>query len=284
MFDRYQLTVATGVIISGSIVLAFFEPESRTVSGEADSSTRLAVLELFTSEGCSSCPPADRLLQRISQQSDRIKGKVIVLSWHVDYWNYLGWSDPFSSKTATQRQRRYARRLGTSVFTPQLVVNGLESAVGSRSAEVTEAFNKGQKPRESSVQASIEKVERDSVLVRVRHQKVPTGSTILACLVQKSGQVDVRRGENSGRTLGHVNIVRSVWFGKANAESGKLNVELELPGNLAVENAGIVVLIQDRESDAILGATEVELKSSPVNRESIASKRPLWTPGFSSGI
>jgi len=259
MLNRMLLVVATSLVAAGWFVPDFTHADRKVAAAPTVPAAKFAVLELFTSEGCSSCPPADRLLRRISEQRDKIEGDVFVLSWHVDYWNYLGWSDPFSSKLATQRQRRYAQRLGTSVFTPQLIVNGRESAVGSKSSEVTAAFKQGIQPRRGSLSASIESLQEESVVVSVGHQDAPVGAKILVCLVQKSGQVDVRRGENSGRRLDHVNIVRGVQQASATAEAGTLKVELQLPKGLTAENAAIVVLLEDRSSHRLLAAAETSL-------------------------
>jgi hypothetical protein len=111
------------------------------IGGSADADTRPAVVELFTSQGCSSCPPADKLLGELARRSD-----VLTLAYHVDYWNNLGWKDPFASADATRRQRRYAGALGLSgIYTPQMVVDGAIDAVGSdrRAVEAALAGQRG---------------------------------------------------------------------------------------------------------------------------------------------
>ena len=124
---------------------------------------------------------------------------------------------------------------------------------------MTAAFNKGIQPSRGSIDASVVSVKGDSVVVSVRHGKDPVGATVLICLVQKSGQVDVRRGENSGRTLDHINIVRGVQQARAKSEEATIKAELRLPRGLTAENAEIVVLLEDRSSLQLLAASETSL-------------------------
>ena len=108
-----------------------------SIAPAARAAPKSVVLELFTSQGCSSCPPADALLGQLARRSD-----VIALAWHVDYWDHLGWRDRFASPTATDRQRTYARQLGSDVFTPALVVDGQTIVVGSDRAAIEAAHSR----------------------------------------------------------------------------------------------------------------------------------------------
>lgn len=233
-------------------------------SGERAVSRKVVLLELFTSEGCSSCPPADRLLQQIHDRRDPTDEDVLVLSWHVDYWNYLGWADPFSSAEATKRQRRYAQRLQTTVFTPQLIVNGRHSAVGSRRDDVRTAMAQAARTPLGSVDASVETQPDGSLRITVDCTQTPTGSTVLAGIVQKSAKVDVARGENSGRSLDHINVVRSAQQKVVASGIERLTFEPRLPEGLAVQNASVFVLVQARDSGELLGATQ--FPSLPASR------------------
>jgi hypothetical protein len=165
---------------------------------------RPTVVELFTSEGCSSCPPADALLAELAGRPD-----VLALSFHVDYWDRLGWKDPFSSPDATRRQRGYAELLGlATVYTPQIVVDGRWQAVGSDRSEVDRALG--------SVRRSRDEVP---VALAVDHGRAqitlgPGGDGIAATLLligfDRRHVSAVTRGENDGRTLAHVDVVRSI--------------------------------------------------------------------------
>jgi hypothetical protein len=169
----------------------------RTQAGE-----RPVVVELFTSEGCSSCPPADKLLAELANRPD-----VLALSFHVDYWDRLGWKDPYSSQEATERQNRYATLLHlTSVYTPQIVVDGKRQAVGSDHADVEHALSLARRDRQE--------VPVTLALDHGRAQvKLGTGGDVASASLLLIGfdrrhVSAVKRGENGGRTLSHVNVVR----------------------------------------------------------------------------
>jgi hypothetical protein len=165
---------------------------------------RPIVVELFTSEGCSSCPPADALLTELAGRPE-----LLALSFHVDYWDRLGWKDPFSSPSATQRQQRYADLLGlATVYTPQIVVDGKWQAVASSRAEVERLLDSAQRNRDEV-----------PVTITLDHGKAkialgPGGNGLSAAVVLigfDRRHVDaVARGENAGRTLAHVDVVRSI--------------------------------------------------------------------------
>lgn len=165
---------------------------------------RLTVVELFTSEGCSSCPPADALLAELAGRPE-----VLALSFHVDYWDRLGWKDPFSSPAATERQQRYADLLGlATVYTPQIVVDGKWQAVGSNRAEVQRAIDAARRnPGAVPVALAVDRG-------RARIELGPAGERAAAAVLligfDRRQVSAVARGENSGRTLAHVDVVRSI--------------------------------------------------------------------------
>jgi hypothetical protein len=198
------------------------------------------VLELFTSQGCSSCPPADRLLGELSRDP-----AVIALAWHVDYWNGLGWHDPFSSKLATDRQRAYADRLGEEVYTPALVVAGARIVVGSDPGAVRGAI------REAP--AAPVPVTLVSDAAGLAAEVGAAGRPVSALLVFYEPQhlTDVGRGENGGRQLREYRIVRSAtplgsWDGTAR--------RLSLPPS--PQGLGAAVLVQGTDL-RVLGAGEM---------------------------
>lgn len=165
-----------------------------------------ALVELFTSEGCSSCPPADRLVGDVLKE---YAGKsVYVLSYHVDYWNRLGWKDVYSKAEWSDRQRKYAAlKVAQQIYTPQIIVNGADVMVGSNSVKVHASIN------EALADASDEKLQLKLVGGgRIAYEYIgPVKDHVLQiALVQKEASSDVQSGENSGRTLHHVNIVRSL--------------------------------------------------------------------------
>jgi len=209
----------------------------------------LVVVELFTSQGCSSCPPADALLAVLDKDPN-----VLVLSEHVDYWNHLGWRDPYSSNAFSARQQRYARRFAQDgPYTPQMVVDGRTQFVGSDARQARAAIV--QAGRMVKVTVTLVK-EGDHV--RVIAPKLPAGgkaksAELWVALVRPEGAAHVPRGENAGRTLRHVAIVRSLAkAGTATREEGVAHT-LNLP---PMESGAwrVVAFLQEPEQGAILGA------------------------------
>lgn len=165
------------------------------------------VVELFTSQGCSSCPPADALLRRIAHDP-KLRGRVIPLSFHVDYWNRLGWRDPFSSRQWSQRQADYVRALELdTAYTPQVVVNGTQQMVGSSVFEVYRAIE-AESQRQPGGTIRITRT-RDGADVRARTQRRDV-DLIVVTYDTVAVSTNVTRGENSGKKLVHEGIVRTL--------------------------------------------------------------------------
>jgi hypothetical protein len=184
---------------------------------------RPILVELFTSEGCSSCPPADALLTELAAQPD-----VLALSFHVDYWDRLGWKDPFSSPAATRRQNRYADllRLNT-VYTPQIVVDGKLQAVGSDRSAVEHAL--GAARRSHDEVPVILAVENGRAKITLGDGD-RVGAEVLLVGFDRRHVTDVMRGENSGRALAHVDVVRSIEeVGQIDGRSRMFDVPIRAP-------------------------------------------------------
>jgi len=170
--------------------------------GVASAASRPVVLELFTSEGCSSCPPADAYLSSLAGRAD-----VLPLAFHVTYWNSLGWRDPYSSDTATSRQAMYAARLGGGSYTPEMVVDGRRGMVGSERDEVASAIAAARGEAADPVPIRIERTGSSlSVVLGGGHGR----GRVMLIGFDPRHETHVGRGENSGRTLVESNIVRSL--------------------------------------------------------------------------
>lgn len=208
------------------------------------------VLELFTSQGCSSCPSADALLHQLTEKHDNL----VTLSFHVDYWNYLGWEDPFSSPYNSARQTDYTDVLQERTYTPQLVVNGRQAMIGSRKTEVTQAIKTAlSEPLKHNPTFTAERQE-GKVTISYTVPEVPAGSRVTALLVQPEATSSIKRGENRGRELHHVNVVRAMQHDRA-ATSGKLTVAV--PDGLLAEKLDVVLLVQKTQNQEVIGvATE----------------------------
>jgi hypothetical protein len=211
-----------------------------------------AVLELFTSEGCSSCPSADELLAKIQQKTQ--DKAVYLLAYHVDYWNRLGWKDVFSDAGFSARQRQYGEWLrGTQIYTPQAIVNGQAEFVGSDETALTNAIAKGLAANQATTLEL--KAQQEGKQLRLRYQAtgIPKGSKLLIALVQKNAQSRVKRGENAGRVLSHVQIVRKIQTESLNA-GGTGSSTMELPGNFNAHGWEVLGLVQNRANGRILAA------------------------------
>jgi hypothetical protein len=209
------------------------------------------VVELFTSQGCSSCLPADAFLGELSQRHD-----VIALSLHVDYWDYLGWRDTLGSRDCAQRQRDYARRRGDGqVYTPQVVINGQAERVGSDRQGVLDAIARDlADERRSFIPVAITGGKRELMIevaaASARH--LPAEATVWVISVVPEVVIDVTRGENAGRTVAYSNVVRKImpvgmWHGDA--------LSLMLPKAAILGNATVcAALLQLDGTGPILGA------------------------------
>jgi hypothetical protein len=223
-----------------------------SLAGSTPAAERPPILvELFTSEGCSSCPPADALLARLSASAGP---PVIVLGEHVDYWDHLGWRDPAAAATFTRRQQAYARRLGSSVYTPQVVVGGRAEAVGSSEDEVRSAIAAapaptgrlwarltGDRPEELAVEATWPEGSRADVLLASVQPRLTSA---------------VARGENAGRTLEHVAVVRALTVVGSGTGAFAGRVALP-PRSSGVER--LVLFVQEPDGGPVHAALEVSL-------------------------
>jgi len=174
-------------------------PAADSIARAAPSTPGVHIVELFTSQGCSSCPPADAVLAKLAQRDD-----VVALAFHVDYWNYLGWADPFSSADWTDRQQTYAAVLDHRVYTPQLVVDGRVGMVGSNRLAVDAALAAAPRPAQLAATA---RWQRNHVELTVT---APANASVWLAFYDRSITTDVMRGENAGATLGTTNPVRQL--------------------------------------------------------------------------
>lgn len=209
------------------------------------------VVALYTSEGCSSCPAADATLTALSQTPREDGVAIVPLSFHVDYWNYIGWADPYSTAANSRRQQEQARALGSRVYTPQAFIDGRAELAGSdRSgldAQIKEAARKPKSPVTLSSQ-----VDGKSVLVDVSSPALGVGTEVVVVLTQARAQVSVTRGENSGSSLTHTNVVRGLEVATKGAD-GRVRVRLALPDGMPREGARVAAFVEDVSTMRVLG-------------------------------
>ena len=213
-----------------------------------------AVIELFTSEGCSSCPAADELVARI-QKEDSDK-PVYILAFHVDYWNRLGWKDVFSSADYSKRQSKYASWLHLqSVYTPQIVVNGKKEFVGSEEGNLRNAITTGLRTNAAGKLTLNAQKEKGHITVQYQSEGAEKNATLLLALVQKTAQTKVQRGENGGKTLSHVQIVRKIQSQPISAD-GKGNAIIALPQGFSTQGYEVIGFVQNTGNGTILAAAK----------------------------
>jgi hypothetical protein len=222
---------------------------------------RIPVLvELFTSEGCSSCPPADRVLARLLEEQPVPGVEIVALGFHVDYWDRLGWRDPFSSSLYTDRQNAYARQWNaSSIYTPQAVVDGIREFIGSDWNAARRHIEQAKSASKIPVHLTVEpSPANDRFVLRVDVNRIErpgaTGDVLLA-VVEGGLMTNVRRGENANRVLSHAAVVRSL----ERVATANLNTSFSTTRTASLNPAWnraalrVVVFVQDPESLRVLG-------------------------------
>jgi len=248
----------------GAIFAASARPARAQPPAAATDLPRPVLVELFTSEGCSDCPPADALLAELDKRQVVGDAQVIVLSEHVTYWNHQGWRDPFSFDAIDERQQEYARSLGVSdVYTPQMVVDGTEQFVGSNVAKLQSALDTEAAKPKVPVRIENAHAEPDGAVAFSVHLPADTKGSLVAAVAEDATVTQVSRGENAGRTLHNVAVVRVLKEFNANVGDGR---PLELKGSdlAAAEKDGtplrLVVFLARHSGDRVLGAAEQALR------------------------
>ena len=201
------------------------------------------LVELFTSEGCSSCPPADRLLEQMD-------GQAIVLSEHVDYWDRLGWRDPYSSHANTQRQEAYARGFGTQgAYTPQMVIDGAVEFVGNDARRAEEELRRARGREKVGV-----RVTRVAGGIEVEVEAGAHGGEVMLAVARESGSSQVAAGENAGKRLHHVAMVQSLRKIGSVKKGAGFRQTVEAPG----EAERVIAFVQESGMGRVYGVGTLE--------------------------
>ena len=198
-----------GAVAGAAFVWQAPTPTASSLSAADETPGSMAVVELFTSEGCSSCPAADALLGRIDAEARKLGRPIYCLSFHVDYWDRLGWKDRFSEESITERQRAYSQQLGLdNIYTPQMIVNGTAQFLGSDQKAAVQSLNTALSeiaPVTLDVKAS---GHDQQVVVHCQIKNAPPEALLCVACVDATASSTPNRGENKGRRLQHVNVVR----------------------------------------------------------------------------
>ena len=240
--------------LSGYTVLAQTIPRQK-----AEAPTSVVIVELFTSEGCSSCPPADELLRRVHLREPSEGQLIVGLSEHVTYWNTLGWQDPYSQELFTRRQEVYASRFSLDgPYTPQMVLNGRDQFVGSDTGALRRALHADEQRKHVSL--TVLSATRGGDGVDIRFSMPTAGSKQLelyAALTDDLDQSNVLRGENSGRSLQHASVVRSLTRIAVKENESETLAHITFPKNFDVSGKSghhVVIFAQEPGQGAIVGA------------------------------
>lgn len=229
------------------------------------------LVELFTSEGCSSCPPADELLTRLEQSQPVAGAEVIALSEHVDYWNHLGWKDPYSSAEFSKRQNDYAAILNTDeVYTPQMIVDGRAQFVGSNTGEARKVIEESAHNAKGNVIATIASNDNsaDSLTLAIRVEGLQdilksNSADVLLAITESGLRSSVASGENAGRRLTHSAVVRKfsriggIDSGKTEVFSAQPVIQIEKAWKR--ENVKVVIFVQEHASRRVVGVGTLSL-------------------------
>ncbi|MDF1600610.1 DUF1223 domain-containing protein [Mesorhizobium sp. YIM 152430] len=244
--------LATGMMMGkrrafGLIVFTTISLWILPVSATPDIDRPVAVVELFTSQGCDSCPRADALLEQLAERGD-----VVALAFHVDYWDYLGWKDTLGRPENSERQREYSRMFGNrSVYTPQIVVNGSIDVKGSKPARVESALRRAQMANSLALDIDLAFAD-DSLVVRIGAGEAPAEAAIVIVYFEERVDVAILQGKNRGRTHSYVHPVMAyhgagMWQGKSQ--------ELRMPLHdvRKKSNGGVAVIVQEINANGLPG-------------------------------
>jgi hypothetical protein len=227
------------------------QPKVATVAATT-APQHVVIAELFTSQGCSSCPAADKLMGNYIEQND---ARILPLSFHVDYWNYIGWKDPFSNKQFSKRQQQYATQLHTeSVYTPQVVLNGSYETVGNNKTKVEAGLKKLAANNYKPVLTATLNAAGNGWLLKYTIAQASQYQLQIA-IVQKKAVTAIANGENGGTTLKNYNVVRELITIDATPTGEKT---ITLPTNLAAQDALVVVYVQHKQTLAIDDAVQLK--------------------------
>ena len=264
--------IVTRLLVAMFLITLVATLGARPLNADAKNKTQnMLLVELFTSQGCSSCPPADKFFSELAENEE-----LAVLAWHVPYWNYIGWKDPFSSELAEKRQRQYAKRLQTDqIYTPQAVVAARKHYVGSDRRALGKSLRAEMKRSEEKQNAPQLTLRRESESADERNfslnikpaQNKPTKESefkLSVVIFLASADTDIKRGENRGKTLHEANIVREVkeigkWNGKAD-QKFSFQLPEQKNGFDVLRDGGVVVIAETNDLSGVVAATRWDFK------------------------
>ena len=224
------------------------------VAAPAMAATRPVLVELFTSQGCSSCPPADDVLSHLAQRAD-----VVALAYHVDYWDYIGWKDPFARPAFTARQREYRKVFGNqSIYTPQMVFNGAVEFPGQNEPEATRAVSAAAQRADQGPSIALRRGADAITWIEIEASSLRAPVSVFGAVYGMGKSTRVSRGENAGRTLSNINMAKSVQIlGPYAGDVTRISWQPDL-----TEAAGLAVWIQPNNLGPVSAVAQLRISSS----------------------
>ncbi len=259
-FRTMMITGSLALVLAAltAFINGWYEKGMRNLQ-DGGGSKGFAVVELFTSEGCSSCPPADDFIERL--EKDNYNKQIYILAYHVDYWDRLGWKDRFSDHAYSTRQQQYARLLNLpNIYTPQVIVNGRNEFVGSDEGPILQAIGTGLSHGAPSDLTLSARIEGDKIIVDYKVAGEGKKSELVLALVQKSAQSNIKAGENSGRSLSHVQIVRSLFHANLTSNNNE-SIVLNLPKDFNEKGWELIGFVQRTTDGRITAAARMDVGS-----------------------
>jgi hypothetical protein len=228
------------------------------------------LVELFTAEGCSSCPPADTMLEKMLEAQPASGAEIVGLGEHVDYWDRLGWKDRFSSAALTSRQQKYAARpKGGDVYTPQMVVDGQDAFVGSDLSAARRAIERAISAPHGVVRITCDVSAGNALNVTVAVSGLPASSAgeradIIVAVTEDRLRTEVKRGENQGRTLTHAAVVRELrTVAEASGPAPSADAKIKLASDWVRAHLKVVAFVQERGSRSVLATSVMAVPERP---------------------
>ena len=257
----------TAATVVAALLCSAAMPQAIPNTAKTETAKPGILVELFTSEGCSDCPPADELLRQLDAQANNTPHEIVVLGEHVDYWDGQGWHDRFSSHDYTERQVEYARRLHVDdPYTPQIIVDGRIQFVGNDARRLQASLKEAASYAKTTLNIDAQEINPAELVVKVQAGPLPDGSKradLYLALADNSDETRVGGGENSGKSLHHVAVLRSLEkVAKVPADGAQKEIRLKVPKSESPGNVRLVAFVQEPDNGPVLAAA-VKLLGEP---------------------